>query len=102
MSPLTHPSPLPHSSCWEHHLEQELEAAPDDTTSCLISVADRKSHSTMVCPASQHAWFHRGCIQVGALPLALEHGRCSAAAEAHSCSVCLSSGPGCKRGFGCF
>uniref|UniRef100_A0A663ESJ5 PHD-type domain-containing protein n=1 Tax=Aquila chrysaetos chrysaetos TaxID=223781 RepID=A0A663ESJ5_AQUCH len=25
-----------------------------------------KSYGTMVCPACKHAWFHRGCIQVGA------------------------------------
>ncbi|XP_074694450.1 E3 ubiquitin-protein ligase PHF7-like [Strix aluco] len=56
-----------HSSfCREHRPEQEVEAAPENTTECLIClepVEDRKSYRTMVCPACKHAWFHRGCIQ---------------------------------------
>uniref|UniRef100_A0A8C0FST0 G2/M phase-specific E3 ubiquitin-protein ligase n=1 Tax=Bubo bubo TaxID=30461 RepID=A0A8C0FST0_BUBBB len=60
----------PHSSfCREHRPEQEVEAAPEKNTECLIClepVEDRKSYHTMVCPACKHAWFHRGCIQVGA------------------------------------
>ncbi|XP_075618708.1 LOW QUALITY PROTEIN: E3 ubiquitin-protein ligase PHF7-like [Balearica regulorum gibbericeps] len=59
------------SFCWEHRPEQAVEAAPEETTTCLIcmdSVGHRKSYSTMVCPACKHAWFHRGCIQVGAVP----------------------------------
>ncbi|XP_074670276.1 E3 ubiquitin-protein ligase PHF7-like [Strix aluco] len=62
----------PHSSfCREHRPEQEVEAAPENNTECLIClepVEDRKSYHTMVCPACKHAWFHRGCIQVGAVP----------------------------------
>uniref|UniRef100_A0A8C0IIG0 G2/M phase-specific E3 ubiquitin-protein ligase n=1 Tax=Bubo bubo TaxID=30461 RepID=A0A8C0IIG0_BUBBB len=60
----------PHSSfCREHRPEQEVEAAPEKNTDCLIClepVEDRKSYHTMVCPTCKHAWFHRGCIQVGA------------------------------------
>ncbi|KAK4815093.1 hypothetical protein QYF61_015576 [Mycteria americana] len=54
------------SFCWEHRPEQAVEAAPEENTTCLIClelVGDRKSYSTMVCPACKHAWFHRGCIQ---------------------------------------
>ncbi|KFM01182.1 G2/M phase-specific E3 ubiquitin-protein ligase, partial [Aptenodytes forsteri] len=54
------------SFCWEHRPEQAVEAAPEENTTCLICldpVEDRKSYSTMVCPACKHAWFHRGCIQ---------------------------------------
>ncbi|XP_064311761.1 PHD finger protein 7-like [Phalacrocorax carbo] len=57
------------SFCWEHRPEQAVEAAPEETTTCLICldpVGDRKSFGTMVCPACKHAWFHRGCIQVHA------------------------------------
>uniref|UniRef100_A0A8D0F0N2 Uncharacterized protein n=1 Tax=Strix occidentalis caurina TaxID=311401 RepID=A0A8D0F0N2_STROC len=59
---------LPHyrSFCREHRPEQEVEAAPENDTNCLIClepVEDRKSYHTMVCPACKHAWFHRGCIQ---------------------------------------
>nr|XP_009933445.1 PREDICTED: G2/M phase-specific E3 ubiquitin-protein ligase-like [Opisthocomus hoazin] len=54
------------SFCWEHCPQQAVEAAPDNTTICLIClelVGDRKSHGTLVCPACKHAWFHRACIQ---------------------------------------
>uniref|UniRef100_A0A8D0FYU2 G2E3 ligase n=1 Tax=Strix occidentalis caurina TaxID=311401 RepID=A0A8D0FYU2_STROC len=66
------------SFCREHRPEQEVEAAPDKNTECLIClepVEDRKSYHTMVCPACKHAWFHRGCIQVGAVPSCPRHGR---------------------------
>ncbi|XP_042649892.1 PHD finger protein 7-like [Tyto alba] len=59
------------SFCWQHRPEQAVEAAPGENTPCLICldpVEDRKSYGTMVCPACKHAWFHRACIQVGALP----------------------------------
>ncbi|XP_054694692.1 PHD finger protein 7-like [Grus americana] len=58
------------SFCWEHRPEQAVQAAPEETTTCLMcmdSVGHRKSYSTMVCPACKHAWFHRGCIQGQAL-----------------------------------
>ncbi|CAM9159913.1 unnamed protein product [Bubo scandiacus] len=54
------------SFCREHRPEQEVEAAPEKDTDCIIClepVEDRKSYHTMVCPACKHAWFHRGCIQ---------------------------------------
>ncbi|CAM9516258.1 unnamed protein product, partial [Bubo scandiacus] len=54
------------SFCREHRPEQEVEAAPENDTTCIIClepVEDRKSYHTMVCPACKHAWFHRGCIQ---------------------------------------
>ena len=47
---------------------------------CMEPVGDGRSYSTMVCPACQHAWFHRVCIQVGALSSPCGHRRCSAAA----------------------
>ncbi|NWY61498.1 G2E3 ligase, partial [Chionis minor] len=54
------------SFCWEHRPQQEVEAVPEEDTTCLICmdpVGDRKSYTTMVCPACKSAWFHRGCIQ---------------------------------------
>ncbi|KAM9656751.1 LOW QUALITY PROTEIN: PHD finger protein 7-like [Morphnus guianensis] len=57
--------------CWQHRPEQAVEAAPEENTTCLICldlVEERKSYGTMVCPACKHAWFHRGCIQAGAVP----------------------------------
>ncbi|XP_042653136.1 PHD finger protein 7-like, partial [Tyto alba] len=59
------------SFCWQHRPEQAVEAAPGENTPCHICldpVEDRKSYGTMVCPACKQAWFHRACIQVGALP----------------------------------
>ncbi|KAM6322310.1 PHD finger protein 7-like [Podargus strigoides] len=58
------------SFCGEHRPEQKAEATPEEDTNCLIClepVGDRKSYSTLVCPACKHAWFHRGCIQAHAL-----------------------------------
>ncbi|KAM6301156.1 PHD finger protein 7-like [Aegotheles albertisi] len=52
--------------CGEHSPRQAVEAAPEEDTTCLIClelVGDQKSYGTLVCPACQHAWFHRGCIQ---------------------------------------
>jgi len=93
-SHLTHPFPLaPRSFCWEHRPEQAVEAAPEANTTCLIClelVGDRKSHSTLVCPACKHAWFHRACIQVGAVPSSSGHSGRSAAPGPHSCSFCFS------------
>ncbi|XP_068275896.1 PHD finger protein 7-like [Nyctibius grandis] len=54
------------SFCWEHRPEQAVQAALEKDTTCPICldpVEDRKSYSTMVCPACKNAWFHRGCIQ---------------------------------------
>ncbi|KAM9656747.1 uncharacterized protein ACIBXB_008993 [Morphnus guianensis] len=71
-SHLAHPFPLaPRAFCWQHRPEQAVEAAPEENTTCLICldlVEERKSYGTMVCPACKHAWFHRGCIQAGAVP----------------------------------
>lgn len=93
-SHLAHPFPLPpRSFCWEHRPEQAVEAAPEENTTCLICldlVGDRKSYGTMVCPACKHAWFHRGCIQVGAVASPPGHGRRSAAPGPHSCPFCFS------------
>uniref|UniRef100_A0A663N302 Zinc finger PHD-type domain-containing protein n=1 Tax=Athene cunicularia TaxID=194338 RepID=A0A663N302_ATHCN len=69
----------PHRSfCREHRPEQQVEALPEENTNCLIClepVGDRKSFQTLVCPACKHAWFHRGCVQVGAIPLPPGHSR---------------------------
>ncbi|GAB0200311.1 PHD finger protein 7-like [Grus japonensis] len=58
------------SFCWEHRPEQAVQAAPEQNTTCIIClglVEDKKSYHTMVCPACQHAWFHRTCIQKQAI-----------------------------------
>ncbi|KFU92149.1 G2/M phase-specific E3 ubiquitin-protein ligase, partial [Chaetura pelagica] len=52
--------------CWEHRPQQAVEETPEDNNICLICldpVGDKKSYSTLVCPACKHAWFHRGCLQ---------------------------------------
>ena len=70
------------SFCCEHRPQQAVEAAPEQDTNCTIClepVGDKKSYHTMVCPVCTQAWFHRSCIQVGALPLLCSHSRCSAA-----------------------
>ncbi|KAM6322686.1 PHD finger protein 7-like [Podargus strigoides] len=67
------------SFCGEHRPEQEVEAAPEEDTNCLMClepVGDRKSYSTLVCPACKHAWFHRGCIQTHALQAGISCFRC--------------------------
>ncbi|NWV02086.1 G2E3 ligase, partial [Upupa epops] len=54
------------SFCCQHRPEQEVEATPEATTTCLIClehVGDRKSFHTLACPVCTNAWFHRGCIQ---------------------------------------
>ncbi|XP_031408638.1 PHD finger protein 7-like [Meleagris gallopavo] len=54
------------SFCQEHSPQQAVEATPEQDTTCIICmdpVGDKKSYSTMVCPACKHAWFHRACIQ---------------------------------------
>ncbi|XP_072184223.1 uncharacterized protein [Excalfactoria chinensis] len=59
------------SFCRKHSPKQAAEAAPEQNTNCIICmepVEDKKSYLTLVCPACKHAWFHRACIQVGALP----------------------------------
>ena len=43
-----------------------MQATPEQNSTCIICldlVEDKKSYRTMVCPACQHAWFHRSCIQ---------------------------------------
>ncbi|NWH67923.1 G2E3 ligase, partial [Geococcyx californianus] len=58
------------SFCWQHCLEQTVEAVPEENTTCLIClepVEDRMTYRTMVCPVCKHAWFHRGCIQKQAM-----------------------------------
>ncbi|NXF93358.1 G2E3 ligase, partial [Eubucco bourcierii] len=67
--------------CSQHRPQQAVDRDPEPQTECLFCfevVGDRKSYQTMLCPACQHAWFHRQCVQVGALPIAQGHGRCSA------------------------
>ncbi|XP_051652116.1 PHD finger protein 7-like [Manacus candei] len=57
--------------CPTHSPEQAVEATPEPGTQCLICmepVEDRKTFSTMVCPACKTAWFHRDCMQVGVVP----------------------------------
>ncbi|XP_059679437.1 LOW QUALITY PROTEIN: PHD finger protein 7-like [Gavia stellata] len=93
------------SFCWEHRPEQAVEAAPDENTTCLICldpVGDRKSYGTMVCPACKHAWFHRGCIQVGALPLAPGHGSVAPGPRAKRLLMFLLQGQAARAGISCF
>lgn len=62
----------PSSFCQKHSPKQAAEVTPEQNTNCIICmepVEDKKSYSTLVCPACKHAWFHRACIQVEALPL---------------------------------
>ena len=67
----SHPSlpSSPSSFCSEHRPQQQEVAAPENTTCliCLDPVEDTTTYGTMVCPACKHAWFHRACIQVGAV-----------------------------------
>ncbi|XP_067992825.1 PHD finger protein 7-like [Melanerpes formicivorus] len=75
--------------CREHAPRQEVEAVPEEDTTCLICmdpVDNQTSYRTMVCPACQHAWFHRECIQVGAHPSLPGDHRCSATPTPDSCS----------------
>uniref|UniRef100_A0A669QIM2 RING-type domain-containing protein n=2 Tax=Phasianus colchicus TaxID=9054 RepID=A0A669QIM2_PHACC len=56
--------------CREHSPQQAVEAVPAQDTTCIVCmdpVGDSMSYSTMVCPACQHTWFHRACIQGQAL-----------------------------------
>uniref|UniRef100_A0A8B9S5M5 Zinc finger PHD-type domain-containing protein n=1 Tax=Apteryx owenii TaxID=8824 RepID=A0A8B9S5M5_APTOW len=52
-----------------HRPDQTVLARPEAETTCIIClepVDDQISYSTMVWPAYKGAWFHCGCIQVGA------------------------------------
>ncbi|XP_072216521.1 uncharacterized protein [Excalfactoria chinensis] len=65
--------------CWEHRPQQAVQAAPEPDTTCIIcmeTVGDSRSYGTMVCPACQHAWFHRACIQRMALGCGLYRFHC--------------------------
>uniref|UniRef100_A0A8U7P2J0 PHD-type domain-containing protein n=1 Tax=Corvus moneduloides TaxID=1196302 RepID=A0A8U7P2J0_CORMO len=62
--------------CPEHRPHLELGVTPEPETECAIcmeTVDDRETYGTMVCPACKRAWFHRDCIQVGAIPAAPGH-----------------------------
>ncbi|XP_062483347.1 G2/M phase-specific E3 ubiquitin-protein ligase-like, partial [Pezoporus occidentalis] len=63
---------VPYSSfCWEHRPQQQELAAPEDINCiiCMDPVEGRTTYGTKVCPACKRAWFHRACIQVGAVHL---------------------------------
>ena len=91
--------PSPRSFCWEHRPRQAAVAAPAEDTSCVIcqeTVGDCPSYHTLVCPACTHTWFHRACIQVGALPSPCRHAWCSAApGTAHTHAACASRAATC-------
>lgn len=84
-----------------------MEAAPEQDTICIICmdpVGDKKSYSTMVCPACKHAWFHRACIQVEAL-----HSPCMRGSTQHhqalltfTLHVFLLQGQATCAGINCF
>ncbi|XP_031413540.1 uncharacterized protein LOC104916722 isoform X2 [Meleagris gallopavo] len=84
----------PRSFCFEHRPRQVTQEAPAEGTNCLIClepVGDSLSYHTLVCPVCKHAWFHRGCIQVGVLPSPCWHAWCSAApGTAHAHPACAS------------
>ncbi|XP_052524902.1 LOW QUALITY PROTEIN: G2/M phase-specific E3 ubiquitin-protein ligase-like, partial [Tympanuchus pallidicinctus] len=59
------------SFCWEHRPRQTPVTTPAEDTICIIcqeTVRGSLDYHTMVCPMCTRAWFHRGCVQVGALP----------------------------------
>uniref|UniRef100_A0A8C3VAK6 PHD finger protein 7 n=1 Tax=Catharus ustulatus TaxID=91951 RepID=A0A8C3VAK6_CATUS len=75
------------SFCSEHRPHQDVQVTPAPGTECPICmepVEDRMSYRTMVCPACQRAWFHRDCIQVGAMASVPGHSR-------YSCPLCRDS-----------
>ncbi|NXR16267.1 G2E3 ligase, partial [Semnornis frantzii] len=56
--------------CREHRPRQEVAAVPEDDSTCLMCtdpLDNQLSYRTMACPACEHAWFHRECIQAQAL-----------------------------------
>ncbi|OXB51574.1 hypothetical protein ASZ78_002961, partial [Callipepla squamata] len=58
------------SFCREHRPQQEVKAVPAPDTTCIMCmdpVGDCVSYGTMVCPACEHAWFHRACVQEQAM-----------------------------------
>ncbi|KFV73313.1 G2/M phase-specific E3 ubiquitin-protein ligase, partial [Dryobates pubescens] len=69
------------SFCREHQPQQQVEVVPEEEPSCLICmdpVDSQPSYRSMVCPACQHAWFHRECIQEQALQAGLLRFQCPA------------------------
>ncbi|XP_066414478.1 LOW QUALITY PROTEIN: PHD finger protein 7-like [Molothrus aeneus] len=80
------------SFCPEHRPEQEVEVTPEPDTICSIClepVEDRKTFTTLVCPMCKRAWFHRDCIQVGALPSALGQQVLSSSSSSSRASLTL-------------
>ena len=69
-------------------------------------VEDKKSYLTLVCPACKHAWFHRACIQVGAL--SSNSGQEAAGCQQHPSllplplTVFLLQGQAIRAGVNCF
>ncbi|XP_057260969.1 LOW QUALITY PROTEIN: G2/M phase-specific E3 ubiquitin-protein ligase-like, partial [Pezoporus wallicus] len=63
--------PPSRSFCQEHHPQQQDLVAPEGTVCliCMDPVEGRTTYGTMVCPACRTTWFHRACIQVGAVLL---------------------------------
>ncbi|XP_010704528.2 uncharacterized protein LOC104909419 [Meleagris gallopavo] len=67
------------SFCSEHRprqVTQEVPAEGNDCLICLEPVGDSLSYHTMVCPACQHVWFHRACIQQQALSAGTAYFEC--------------------------
>ncbi|NXP78378.1 G2E3 ligase, partial [Ramphastos sulfuratus] len=65
--------------CLRHRPRQTVDRDPEPHTVCLLCtevVDERKSYRTMVCPACQHAWFHRHCIQAHALRAGISAFQC--------------------------
>ncbi|XP_068024087.1 G2/M phase-specific E3 ubiquitin-protein ligase-like [Melanerpes formicivorus] len=65
--------------CSQHRPQQAVDRDPEPHTDCLLcleAVDDSKSYSTMGCPACQHAWFHRRCIQGHALRAGISAFQC--------------------------
>ncbi|KFV67526.1 PHD finger protein 7, partial [Dryobates pubescens] len=85
---------LHRSFCREHPPRQAVEAVPEEAPPCLICmdpVDNQTSYRTMVCPACQHAWFHRECLQGQALHAGLMRFQCPAYAPSQAAAVASSS-----------
>ncbi|XP_032297500.1 LOW QUALITY PROTEIN: PHD finger protein 7-like, partial [Coturnix japonica] len=75
------------SYCWVHRPRQALEPASAQDKTCIICMEpmdDSGSYTTMSCPACQHAWFHRACIQRTALCAGIYCFQCPACRDRHT------------------
>ena len=79
--------------CSTSHPRQASEGGPAQGIYCIFClepVGDSISYHTMLCPVCKQAHFHRGCIQVGALPSPCRYGWCSPGPD-HAHTACAST-----------